>query len=103
MTIFLWFVLGSAAFLFNLLSYILVIYLHDEHPALYKELREPSAFHFLLRPSSLSLHPYTKFILFRGYRAELRQFPGLYGLCQWMVGCIAASLLAALALIAWTA
>ncbi len=100
MTFLLWIVVGATAFLFNLLNYILVVHLHDEHQALYKELGEPSAFHFLLRSSKLfSLHPYTRFIVFREYRSKLNEFRGLFGLCQWMFGCIIICLLALAGLI----
>ncbi len=104
MTFFLWMLVGTAVFLFNLLNYILVIYLHGEHQALYEELGSPSAFHFLLRSTRLfSLHPYTKFILFREYRSKLKESRGLYGICQWMVGCAIACILAVVGLIAYGA
>jgi hypothetical protein len=95
MTFFLWMLAGAAVFIFNLLNYILVIYLHGEHPALYDELGQPSAFHFLLRSSRLfSLHPYTRFVLFREYRSRLKESRGLYALCQWMIGSAIVLLLA---------
>jgi hypothetical protein len=54
MTILLWYTFWIAIFTFNLLIYILVIYIHDEHTELYKELGEPSAFHFLVNSASSS-------------------------------------------------
>ncbi len=98
MTIFLWYLFGTALFLFYLLNYILVVYLHGEHASLYRELGEPSAFHFAVRQRRYFTHPYTLFILRRRYRKELRPFRGLYALAQWIFASFCATVISALAL-----
>jgi hypothetical protein len=98
MTIFLWYVFGVACFTFHLLNYILVVYLHGEHEALYKELHEPSAFHFLVNRPKYFSHPYSVFILKRQYRTKLMSFPGLFRLAQWIFGSLILAVLSAIAL-----
>lgn len=100
MTVFLWYVLGASFVVFILLNYILVVYLADEHPELYKKLGEPSAFHFLLRSKSLfGVEPYSKFIYERQYRTELKAFHGLYILSEWIFGLLITMAISASALI----
>jgi len=97
MTIFLWYLFGVAFFLFNLLNYILVVYIHGEHPVLYKELGEPSAFHFAVNRTNYFSHPYTLFILKRQYQ-KLKPFHGLYALAQWIFVSLTLAVIAALTL-----
>jgi hypothetical protein len=98
MTIFLWYVLGAAVFAFHLLNYMLVVSIYGEHPDLYKELGEPSAFHFLVNRPSYFSHPYSVFILKRQYQAKLKSFHGLRALAQWIFASLVTAVIAALAL-----
>lgn len=82
MTTLLWYVFGAAFFAFQMLNYILVIYLHSEHEDLYKELGEPSFIHFLSNRPRYFSHPYFLFIVGRQYRIKLVSSPGLYKLAQ---------------------
>jgi len=98
MTVFLWYVFGGAFFAFHLLNYMLVVSIYGEHTDLYKELGEPSAFHFLVNRPSYFSHPYSVFILKRQYQTKLKPFHGLHALAQWIFVSLALAVIAALAL-----
>ena len=98
MTIFLWYVFGVTCFTFHMLNYILVVSIHGDHPTLYKELGEPSAFHFLLNRYKYFTHPYSLFIFNRQYRSKLSSSRGLYRLAQGIFGSLIVAILSAVAL-----
>jgi hypothetical protein len=99
MTILLWYTFWIAIFTFNLLIYILVIYIHDEHTELYKELGEPSAFHFLVNSASSSQKVFTVFIFKCQYRSKLKAFHGLFKLSQWILSMLITAIASALLLV----
>jgi hypothetical protein len=98
MTTFLWYVFGGAFFAFHLLNYMLVVSIYGAHTDLYKELGEPSAFHFLVNRPSYFSHPYSVFIFKRQYQTKLKPFHGLHALAQWIFVSLALAVIAALAL-----
>ena len=98
MTVFLWYVFGVAFFAFHLLNYMMVVSIHGEHTDLYKELGEPSAFHFLVNRSSYFRHPYSVFILKRQYKTKLKSFHSLHTLAQWILVSLTLAILAGLIL-----
>lgn len=94
----LWYVFGASFLLFHLANYLLVAAMRRNHPALHRDLGQPSVFHFLLYRRDFITHPYTALILRREYRTRLGPFRELRQMARTVFGCGVVCLTAGLTL-----